>query len=95
MSIFFDSLELHSLYFQAVLGFAAVINSSHLNARDDDNSPGEIEYTVIQRPKYGKLILTSLNDEVSSFTQEDINLNTLFFEQNDLAAEQLNASSKF
>lgn len=53
-----------------VQGFPAIISSIDLRVVDEDNSPQDLEYTVVTRPQFGRFKLGDV--EANQFTQADI-----------------------
>ncbi|XP_047675015.1 chondroitin sulfate proteoglycan 4 [Tachysurus fulvidraco] len=67
---------------KVVQGDTVALGPSNLNVEDLDNSPDDIQYSVISRPSNGFLSLAgSLNISVDSFSQAQINKGEVFFIQ--------------
>lgn len=67
---------------KVVQGDIVALGPSNLNVEDLDNSPDDIQYSVISRPSNGFLSLVgSLNVSVDNFSQAQINNGDIFFVQ--------------
>lgn len=67
---------------KVVQGDTMALGPSNLNVEDLDNSPDDIQYTVISRPSNGFLSLVgSLNVSVDTFSQAQINNGEVLFVQ--------------
>ncbi|XP_060763249.1 chondroitin sulfate proteoglycan 4 isoform X2 [Neoarius graeffei] len=67
---------------KVVQGNTMALGPSNLNVEDLDNSPDDIQYSVISRPNNGFLSLGgSLNVSVDTFSQAQINNGEVFFVQ--------------
>lgn len=67
---------------EVVQGDTVALGPSNLNVEDLDNSPDDIQYSVISRPNNGFLSLVgNLNVSVDTFSQAQINNGEVFFVQ--------------
>lgn len=67
---------------KVVQGDIVALGPSNLNVEDLDNSPDDIQYSVISRPSNGFLsVVGSLNVSVDTFSQAQINKGDVFFVQ--------------
>ncbi|KAI5613088.1 chondroitin sulfate proteoglycan 4-like, partial [Silurus asotus] len=67
---------------KVIQGDTVALGPSNLNVEDLDNSPDDIQYSVISKPSNGFLSLVgSLNVSVDTFTQAQINNGEVFFVQ--------------
>ncbi|XP_026787190.3 chondroitin sulfate proteoglycan 4 [Pangasianodon hypophthalmus] len=67
---------------KVVQGDTVALGPSNLNVEDLDNSPDDVQYSVISRPSNGFLSLVgSLNVSVDTFSQAQINNGEVFFVQ--------------
>uniref|UniRef100_A0A673K2E4 Chondroitin sulfate proteoglycan 4-like n=1 Tax=Sinocyclocheilus rhinocerous TaxID=307959 RepID=A0A673K2E4_9TELE len=65
---------------KVVQGDSVAIGPNHLSVVDLDNSPSEIQYSVISKPSNGFLAITErMNESVDSFSQAQINNGEVFF----------------
>nr|CAB3234042.1 chondroitin sulfate proteoglycan 4 [Phallusia mammillata] len=74
---------------QVVQGFIGSLTSSSLRAIDLDSPSSDVVYTIIRAPTYGRIAISSqmqsstlFGDEVSAFTQQDIDDGLVAFIQN-------------
>ncbi|XP_074651555.1 chondroitin sulfate proteoglycan 4-like [Tubulanus polymorphus] len=69
-----------------IQGQSAIITKEILEVRDEDSSPAEISYTILNRPNVGHLVYVDYPDtHIRQFTQKDINNNRVVFVHNGLS----------
>ena len=67
------------LLLEVLQGSTEVLSKQYLNTIDEDNTPDEVRFTIIKSPSNGQLINTDTNEQISEFTQEDINADRVAF----------------
>lgn len=67
------------LLLEVLQGSTAVLSKQYLNTIDEDSTPEQVRFSVSKSPSNGLLVLRATDEQVSEFTQDDINAERVAF----------------